>query len=95
MQCRQFMGNIVGCPILRDSRPNQAVESHRGAPHYVGTNLIVIRMLNCFGTFLNQGLQNGFSHPVLERGIGRIGQILLQSMDKSIYYSIAKLSLRE
>ncbi len=91
----QFVAYHVGGPVLRHAGADQAVQGQRRAPHDVGAHVIIFRIFQCLRPFLNQGLQNAFGKAVLQRGAGRVGQVLLHDVDEGIDHAVADLAHRQ
>ena len=63
-----------------------------GTPHDVGAYGVVLGLGQGLGAFFNQGLQNAFGKPVLQRRIGGVGEVLLHHMGKSVHHPVAHLA---
>ena len=79
-----FVTDIMCCPILRHTAAHPVVESPRCRPAEVGTNTIILEVLEDFRPFFEQHGVNAFGLAILNRGIDRIRHILFANMDEGI-----------
>mmetsp|Transcript_5519 Transcript_5519/g.13308 ORF Transcript_5519/g.13308 Transcript_5519/m.13308 type:complete len:408 (+) Transcript_5519:1230-2453(+) len=95
MHGRDLVAQHVGAPVLRHAGAEVAVERHGRRPHHIGAGVVVARVGQQLGAFLDQGQQQALGHAVLHLGIGRIGQVLLDGVDKGVDHAVAGLALRQ
>ena len=95
VHCRQLVAQHVGCPVLRHASPDQAVQRLRCGPHHVGANVIVFRLFQRFRAVFDQRQQNAFREAVLNFGINRVGDVLLNGMHKGIDHAVRHLTRRQ
>ena len=76
-------------------QPISAVEGLRGAPHQVRPRRVVPRLGERLRAFLDQRQQDGLGLAVLQRGIGRISQVLLGRVDEGVDDAVGRLPRRQ
>ncbi|AEW75227.1 hypothetical protein EcWSU1_03799 [Enterobacter ludwigii] len=92
---RQFVAQHMGCPVLRHAGTDQTVQRLGCRPHHVGAHIVVFRLFQRFRAVFNQRQQNAFREAILNFGIYRVGNVLLNGVHKRIDHTVRDLTCRQ
>ena len=95
VQSGELVADHVRGPILRDAAGNQAVQRLRGTPHHVRPNRVVPRLGQRLRAFFDERQQNRLGLTILQRGIGRVRQVLLGRVNERIDHAVGRLTRRQ
>jgi len=88
----EFVANHVAGPILRHAAADQALEGTSGGPNEIGAGVVVLRSGEALGSLRDQYPHDGFGELILDRGMGRVGEVLFNDMGECIADAVFDLA---